>query len=74
MFQTFSEQEIRALRAANPARGWSEIPDECPAQFVSKIVEIRARRIGLGRVTAPESAAPQVDVDALREQLSAASL
>lgn len=73
---TLSDLEIRALRAANPALGWAEIPHGCPANFVQHICETRARRIGeefradLGGPVIETAA----EVQAVRDRLAAVSL
>jgi hypothetical protein len=75
----FTEQEIRMLSEASAERNWASIPDGCPAKFVQKICETRARLIGYRSAASPQVAPkPQqlsdVNVDELRERLLAVSL
>lgn len=77
---TFTAAEVRELSAANGERGWSAIPEGCPAKFLQIILETRARRIGYraeefnAPVTPAAPAAQQVDVEALRARLESVSL
>jgi hypothetical protein len=85
--QKLTPKEIRKLCRANGQRGWQEIPEECPADIKSLIVECRARKLGINRSvpkvhtgrarTAPivqPDIAPQAEADELRERLNSVSL
>jgi hypothetical protein len=81
-------REIRKLCRANGQRGWQAIPEECPSEIKTGIIEWRARQLGINRTmavvhtararTAPAvqqpDVAPQAEADALRERLHTLSI
>lgn len=66
----YNAQELRQIAAADPQRGWSSIPEDCPPEIRSKIVEYRAQMLGIARDPAVEAA--KVRLDSLKATISAA--
>ena len=44
---------VNELRQENAAKGWTSIPESCPARFVNAICEKRSRSIATGIPLAP---------------------
>jgi hypothetical protein len=42
---TFTDSDVRTLRAAHPNRGWQEVDSSCPAHVLQTILEWRALRL-----------------------------
>ena len=43
----YSETEMQAIEQAAARRGWAPIPEGCPAEIRSRIVEYRAKALGI---------------------------
>ena len=48
---SFTPEEVRKLESADSLRGWPEIPASAPAEVRSRILQYRAKRLGIAPAT-----------------------
>lgn len=57
----FTPEEMRQIEKADGQRGWVPIPDGCPPEARARIVEYRAKALGIVKDPAVEQMKAQLD-------------
>jgi hypothetical protein len=61
---SYTPEEMRRIENADGQRGWSAIPDGCPLEIRTRIVEYRAKAMGIQRD--PQIADARATLDAVK--------
>ena len=64
----YTPEEVREIVSAHPTRGWPPIPADCPVEIRAKIIEYRAKKMGIhkDRERETEREALQAQLDTFR--------